>query len=73
MERYKNLDGNSGVYSYELRPNAIAVKFDGTSQIYVYSYSRAGHIFVEQMKLLAVSGRGLNSFIQKNARRLYDR
>lgn len=73
MERYKNLDGNSAVYSYELRIDAIAGKFDGTSQIYVYSYARAGQTFVEQMKLLAVGGRGLNSFIQKNARRLYDR
>ena len=73
MERYKNLGGNSAVYSYELQQNAIAVKFDGTSKIYVYSYARAGHAFVEQMKLLAVSGRGLNSFIQKNVRRLYDR
>jgi len=30
-------------------------------------------VFVEKMKLLARSGRGLNSFIQTNARRLYER
>ena len=73
MEKYKNLSGNSAIHSYELRSNAIAVKFDGTAQIYEYSYGRAGQSFVEQMKLLAVNGRGLNSFIQNHVRRLYDR
>ena len=73
MERYKNSSGHSGIHSFELRPEAIAVKFSGTECVYVYSYRSAGNTFVEKMKLLARSGRGLNSFIQTNARRLYER
>ena len=73
MELYKNLNGNSGVSSYELNSDAILVKFSGNIKIYTYDYISAGRENVEHMKLLATNGRGLNSFIRSNVRLLYVR
>lgn len=70
--RYKNVDGDSNVESYEIGLEYIAVKFYGTQKIYVYSYRKAGKNHVETMKGLAVSGNGLNSYINRNCRNLYD-
>ncbi len=72
METYKNLGGTSGVAGYEIGADRIAVAFKGNSRVYVYSYGRAGKDNVEKMKVLARSGRGLNSFIMRNVKELYD-
>ncbi len=72
MQRYKNLNGDSNVESFELGYDYIIVKFFGTTRLYTYSYSKAGVNHVEQLKSLALSGRGLNSYINKNTRKLYD-
>lgn len=72
MECYKNLNGNSGIASYELRADSILVQFN-TGKPYVYSYLSAGSANVEQMKRLAVAGSGLNSFIMNNVSKLYVR
>jgi len=72
MQRYRNLGGDSNVHSFEIGVEYILVKFSGTFRVYKYSYWKAGRIHVEQMKLLAINGRGLNSYINRNTKSLYD-
>jgi hypothetical protein len=72
METYLNLGGNSGVEAYEIGENSITVQFkDGA--VYEYNHRRPGRADVEQMKELAQSGRGLNSFISTYIREDYYR
>lgn len=72
MERYKNSGGDSGVSSYEIGSNYITVKFSGNIRAYRYSYRKAGQYHVEAMKRLAQSGSGLNSYINRYVKNLYD-
>jgi len=72
MERYGNAGGDSGVSAYEIGTDYIKIKFSGTSRTYTYSYRRAGSTHVEQMKQLARHGSGLNSYINRYAKHLYD-
>lgn len=72
MERYLDLDGDSGVVAYEIGETYIKVKFNGTNKIYIYSYRSAGANRVEDMKRLARSGDGLNSYIMRYAKKLYE-
>lgn len=72
MERYLDLDGDSGVFAYEIGEKYIRVKFDKTFKIYQYSYYKAGQLHVEKMKTLAKSANGLNSYIMINVKNLYD-
>lgn len=70
MERYKNLGGDSGVVAYEICGDAIRVQFRDR-WIYLYSYQSAGSDNIEHMKSLALSGRGLNSFISTVVKKGY--
>ncbi|ENX07768.1 hypothetical protein [Acinetobacter courvalinii] len=72
MEKYLDLDGDSGVVAYEIGETYIKVKFNGTYKIYTYSYRSAGANRVEDMKRLARSGDGLNSYIMRYAKKLYE-
>jgi hypothetical protein len=72
MERYRNSGGDSGVSTYEIGDDYITVKFTKTYRTYTYSYARAGENNVEKMKGLAINGSGLNAFINKYARNLFD-
>jgi hypothetical protein len=72
MERYKNIDGDSGVTGYETGPDHIRVQFSDGS-VYFYTYASAGSNNIEEMKRLAITGNGLNAFINKNVRKLYAR
>ena len=72
MERYRNSRGDSGVLAYETGVDYIRVKFSGTSRIYTYSYRKAGSVHVEHMKELARRGSGLNSYINRYVKNLYD-
>ncbi|MET4732973.1 hypothetical protein ABIE64_001681 [Thalassospira sp. MBR-102] len=67
MPKYANRNGNSGVDSYEYGNDWIVVTFT-TGSTYRYSYRSAGAENIEQMKILADAGSGLNSFIMKNPR-----
>lgn len=73
MQMYKNLGGDSNIKCYEIGNDYIDVIFYGTAKTYRYSYASAGRQKVEQMKRLAQQGEGLNSYIIKNARLLYER
>ncbi|MCX6828349.1 MAG: hypothetical protein NT002_03600 [candidate division Zixibacteria bacterium] len=70
MERYKDIGGDSGVAAYEIGSDSITVQFkDGA--VYLYTYASAGSDAIETMKGLAVSGDGLNSYINRNVRKKY--
>jgi hypothetical protein len=64
MIRYKNLDGDSGVFAYEIGPDFIRVQFTG-GVVYLYSNKVTGRKNVEHMKGLALLGRGLSTFISR--------
>lgn len=72
MQRYRNVQGDSGVAAYETGPDYIRVKFrhGGT---YEYAYATTGQLHVEQMKVLAASGQGLATFISKFVKATYAR
>lgn len=72
MKRYMNLGGNSGVWAYDIGPDRIDVMFS-SGRVYRYSYASAGRDNVEQLKILAENGSGLNSFINRYVRCLYVR
>lgn len=72
MERYRNSGGDSGVSSYEIGADYIRVKFSGSFRTYRYSYRKAGQQHVETMKRLARGGSGLNSYINRFVKNLYD-
>jgi len=73
MRPYLNTDGDSNVEAYETGANYIDVKFKGATKISRYSYISAGRENIEQMKILAQRGTGLNSFIMRNVRTKYER
>lgn len=70
MERYENLNGDSGVVAYEIGPDFIRVQFaDGA--VYLYNFASTGSHNIEHMKQLARNGQGLNSFINTTVRKAY--
>jgi hypothetical protein len=70
MERYKNLSGISGVAAYETGSDYIKVEFkDGGS--YLYNNAVTGIRNIEEMKKLASSGKGLNTYINSHVRKAY--
>ncbi|MEC7784796.1 hypothetical protein [Leeuwenhoekiella palythoae] len=72
MIRYQNRNRDSGVAFYELLSNGIVVHFT-TGAIYEYTYATAGKTSIDQMKKLAESGSGLNSYINQNVKYKYSR
>lgn len=73
MEKYKDINNDSGVEGYIIGINYLDVKFSGTGRIYRYSYESAGKDNVEHMKLLAKTGDGLNAFINTKVRTKYEK
>jgi hypothetical protein len=65
MQPYLNLSGNSGVVEYQNRPDSIIVRFR-KGELHVYTFERVGRHHVEQMKLLAVAGKGLSTYISQH-------
>lgn len=72
MEVYNNNNGDSGVSGYEIGGNYIWVQFT-TGSVYEYTNSSAGENNIETMKNLALSGRGLNGFINSYVKFKYSR
>jgi hypothetical protein len=70
MERYKNIGGDSSVVAYEIEGDSIKVQFCDRS-LFLYNYQSAGNNNIEQMKKLAIAGKGLNSFIRKVVKKRY--
>ncbi len=72
MERYKDINGDSGVIAYECGTDYIRVQFS-TGAVYLYTNESAGSHNIEHMKALARSGDGLNAYININVRKMYAR
>jgi hypothetical protein len=70
IQRYRNLDEDSNVSAYEIGSDFIRAQFSDGS-IYLYTYASAGSSNIEQMKLFARAGDGLNAFINANVREDY--
>jgi hypothetical protein len=62
VKAYSGVYRDSGISAYEAGADFIRVRFmeGGT---YVYTYKSAGQDHIENMKALAASGKGLNSYI----------
>jgi len=67
---YTNNTGASNINSYHYESDRITVTFNGGAT-YLYTYTSTGTQQVEHMKILADSGQGLNSFINRNVRSNY--
>lgn len=72
MERYANLEGDSGVLAYEIGADYIKVQFRGGTT-YVYDSANPGDIHVRHMQELARAGRGLSTYISRHVRNAYAR
>ncbi|MEV4886302.1 hypothetical protein MRBLMN1_004862 [Chitinophaga ginsengisegetis] len=70
MKIYQNLGGDSGVYAFLIDDNSITVEFN-TGATYLYDNRRPGSSDIEQMKTLALSGKGLNSFISRHIKKRF--
>lgn len=70
MDRYRDINGNSGVAAYENGEEFIRVQFKDDS-IYLYTNQSAGADNITRMKILAENGSGLNSFINRHVRDSY--
>lgn len=62
MALYGNISGSSNITGYNIGDDFISVMF-GNGEVYNYTYDSAGEESVEEMKRLAESGSGLNSYI----------
>lgn len=70
MEPYKNLSGNSGIAAYELGDESITVKFNDNT-VYLYTNDSTDIENIMEMQRLAVSGQGLNTFINQVVKKGY--
>ncbi len=71
-EKYQNLSGNSTVASYKIVKDSVTIDFTSHEK-YIYSNQSAGRLNVKQMKDLAIAGKGLGTFIDKNLKEGYAR
>lgn len=69
MEKYEGCEVG-GVAAFEIFDDAIILKFhDGRS--YLYDYLKPGKEHVEEMKKLALNGKGLTTYVNKNVQSNY--
>jgi hypothetical protein len=66
MEIYNDIGSDSGVVSFQTSPESISIRFKKSDQVYKYTYATAGAKNIEAMKLRALSGDGLHSYIMRN-------
>jgi hypothetical protein len=72
MQRYKNLNGESGVVAYDIGIGSITVEFSGGDR-YLYTFDSAGAANIAEMQRLARMGRGLCGFISQVIGKQYER
>jgi hypothetical protein len=72
MHRYKNVGGKSDVARYAIAKDSITVRFTSHA-VYRYSNQSAGPENVSKMKVLALAGKGLGTFIGANVKDRYSR
>jgi hypothetical protein len=69
---YKNLSGDSKVVKFEIKKDAMTVRFADHS-VYRYTNQTAGPANLSKMKTLAMAGKGLGTFIDANVKDRYQR
>lgn len=65
--RYKNLSGKSDVTRYVIAKDGITVRFADAS-VYRWTNQSADPANISKMKSLALAGKGLGTFIEKNVK-----
>ena len=70
MERYRNLQGNSGIESYSFGRDSIIITFR-SGDTYKYNYAVTGKEHIQNMKILARAGRGLSTYISRYVKDRY--
>jgi len=72
MKKYKNLSGKSAVAEYEVAKDSVTIGFKNCST-YIYTNQSAGSGNISQMKILALAGKGLSTFIDANVKEAFSR
>lgn len=72
MVAYKNVDGKSKVARYHMAKDAMTIRFVDHSE-YIYTNQSVGPETIAKMKKLALSGKGLGTFIETNVKDRYSR
>lgn len=72
MQRYRNLDGASGVAAYDIGDGVIRIRFVN-GDTYEYTDEVTGREHVHNMQLLARAGRGLASYVSRFVHDAYAR
>lgn len=70
MPLYKDINGDSGVLSYEIGDGSITVHFERGGS-YPYTNSSTGADHIAEMQRLAQIGDGLNAYINKHVGKNY--
>ena len=65
--KYKNLSGDSKVVKFEIKKDAMTVRF-ADHTVYRYTNQTAGPENISKMKVLANAGKGLGTFINANVK-----
>jgi hypothetical protein len=64
MKPYGDKSGNSGVLAYQIKGDQMYIIFKTEPDIiYAYNFDKPGRRHVEEMKKLAVEGKGLSTYI----------
>ena len=66
MKHYRNLSGHSGVDAYEIGDDFVKVRFK-PGVVYWYTEESVGAQHLAALKRLALSGRGLSTYISQHA------
>jgi hypothetical protein len=67
---YRNLSGDAGIVDYELLEDSLILTFKGGER-YLYTEKSVGQANLDAMRHLAVSGRGLTTFVNQHIRSRY--
>jgi hypothetical protein len=70
MQPYGDHSRQHGVIAFEIGPESIDVEFT-SGWVYRFTHDRPGALRVTRMKELALSGRGLSTFISKYVKNRY--
>lgn len=72
FHRYKNLSGKSTVAKYEISKDSVTIRFTDHS-VYRYNCSSADLENISKMKVLALAGKGLGTFIETTLKDRFSR
>ena len=65
MQNYSNQTGQSNITHFKIEADKIIIKFKKWDEPIVYTYESEGTEHIENLKSLALSGKGLSRYIQK--------